>query len=77
LAQVNITINQQVYSIDKLCWQNILIERELHVWGKQAEYMVDHAIVGDSVMVEGKLSYLTSANKAQFIDAKTLHWFKS
>jgi len=77
LAQVNITINQQVYSIDKHCWQNILIERELHVWGKQAEYMVDHAVFGDSVMVEGKLSYLTSANKAQFIDAKILHWFKS
>ncbi|WP_114324940.1 single-stranded DNA-binding protein [Candidatus Colwellia aromaticivorans] len=77
LAQVNITINQRVYSIDKQCWQNILIEREMHVWGKQAEYMVDHALVGDSVMVEGKLSYLTSANKVQFIDAKTLHWLKS
>ncbi|MFT6249177.1 MAG: hypothetical protein ACJAZQ_002451, partial [Cognaticolwellia sp.] len=59
------------------CWQTILIERELHVWGKQAEYIVEHAVVGDSVMVEGKLSYLTSADKAQFIDAKALHWFKS
>ena len=77
LTQVNITINQRVYSIDKQCWQNILIEREIHVWGKQAEYMHDHALVGDSVMVEGKLSYLTSANKTQFIDVKTLHWFKS
>ncbi|MDX2367691.1 MAG: single-stranded DNA-binding protein, partial [Colwellia sp.] len=36
LAQVNITINQRIYSIDKQCWQNILIEREIHVWGKQA-----------------------------------------
>lgn len=77
LAQVNITINQRVYSIDKQCWQNILIERELHVWGKQAQYLGEHALVGDSVMVEGKLSYLTSADKAQFIEAKTLHWFKS
>jgi single-strand DNA-binding protein len=77
LAQVNITINQRIYSIDKQCWQTILIERELHVWGKQAEYIVEHAVVGDSVMVEGKLSYLTSADKAQFIDAKALHWFKS
>lgn len=77
LAQVNITINQRVYSIDKQCWQNILIERELHVWGKQAQYLGDHALVGDSVMVEGKLSYLTSADKAQFIDAKTLHLLKS
>jgi single-strand DNA-binding protein len=77
LAQVNITINQRIYSIDKQCWQNILIERELHVWGKQAQYIVEHAVVGDSVMVEGKLNYLTSADKAQFIDAKALHWFKS
>ncbi|MFT7008064.1 MAG: single-strand DNA-binding protein [Colwellia sp.] len=77
LAQVNITINQRIYSIDKQCWQNILIERELHVWGKQAQYLVDHAVVGDSVMVEGKLNYLTSADKTQFIDAKALHWFKS
>ncbi|HCH69269.1 MAG TPA: single-stranded DNA-binding protein [Colwellia sp.] len=77
LAQVNITINQQIYSIVKQCWQNILIERELHVWGKQAQYLVEHALVGDSVMVEGKLSYLSSANKTQFIDAKILHCFKS
>jgi single-stranded DNA-binding protein len=75
LAQVNITINQQVYSIDKQCWQNIVVERELHVWGKQAEHMVDQISVGDSVMVEGKLSYLTSANKAQIIDVKTLYQF--
>ena len=77
LAQVNITINQRIYSINKQCWQNISIERELHVWGKQAEYIVDHALIGDNVMVEGKLSYLTSGNKAQFIDGKTLHWFKN
>jgi single-stranded DNA-binding protein len=76
LAHVNIVINQQVYSSDKQCWQNIVIERELHVWGKQAEHMVNNMCVGDSVMVEGKLSYLNSGNKAQLIDARTLHWFK-
>jgi len=77
LAHVNINIEQRVYSIAKQCWQSIIIERELHVWGKQAEYMVENALIGDSVMVEGKLSYLTSANKTQFIDAKILHCFKS
>jgi len=77
LAQVQVTINQRIYSIDKQCWQNILIDRELHVWGKQAEYTVEHASIGDGVMIEGKLSYLASGNKTQFIDAKTLHWFKS
>ena len=76
LAHVNIVINQQVYSSDKQCWQNIVIERELHVWGKQAVHMVNNMCEGDSVMVEGKLSYLNSGNKAQLIDARTLHWFK-
>lgn len=76
LVQVVITIKQKIYSIDKQCWQTISIERELHVWGKQAEHMVEHVLIGDSVIVEGKLSYLTSANKSQYIDVKTLHWLK-
>lgn len=77
MAKVNVTISQRIYSTEKQCWQNISIERELHAWGKQAEYMTEHAVVGDNIMVEGKLSYLTSADKTQFIDAKTLHYFKS
>jgi len=73
LAQVNITINQQDYSIDKQCWQNHSVERELHVWGKQAQYLVENAVIGDNVMIEGKLSYLATADKRQFIEAKTVH----
>ena len=76
LAQLNAMINQRIYSVEKQSWQHIVIERELHVWGKQAEYIVDNAQVGDSIMIEGKLSYLSSVNKNQFIDAKTLHLFK-
>jgi single-stranded DNA-binding protein len=73
LVQVNITINQQDYSVDKQCWQNHKVERELHVWGKQAQYLVENAQVGDNVMVEGKLSYLATAQKEQFIEAKIIH----
>ena len=73
LAQVNITINHQYYSEDKQCWQNHIVERELHVWGKQALHLVENAQVGDNLMVEGKLSYLATADKRQFIDAKTIH----
>ena len=73
LAQVNISINQQDYSLVKQCWQNHKIERELHVWGKQAHYLVENAKEGDNVMVEGKLSYLATAEKKQFIEAKTIH----
>jgi len=73
LAQAKITINHQVYSVDKQCWQNHVVERELHVWGKQAQHLVENTKVGDSVMVEGKLSYFATADKTQFIEAKTVH----
>ena len=72
MAQVNITINQHVYAIDKQKWQNILIERELHVWGKQAQGLVEKAMLGDNIVVEGKLSYLATAAKTQFIEGKTI-----
>lgn len=77
LAQVHIQINQQVYAIEKQSWQSVIVERELHVWGKQAQYLVENAEQNDNVMVEGKLSYLTTAEKTQFIEGKTIHLFKS
>jgi len=73
LAQASITINQQDYCVNKRCWQSHMVERELHVWGKQAQYLVENAQAGDNVMVEGKLSYLATADKMQFIEAKTVH----
>lgn len=73
LAQVNIIINHQYYSVDKQCWQNHSVERELHVWGKQAHYLIENAQVDDNVMIEGKLSYLATADKTQFIEAKAVH----
>ncbi|MDO6486372.1 single-stranded DNA-binding protein [Colwellia sp. 6_MG-2023] len=73
LAQVTIIINQQDYSVDKQCWLSHQVAIELQVWGKQAQYLVDNAKVNDSVMVEGKLSYLATADKKQFIEAKTVH----
>jgi len=75
LAQVNITINQQDYSVEKQSWQHHMVERELHIWGKQAQYLVENAQLGDNVMIEGKLSYLATADKRQFIEAKTVHLF--
>lgn len=73
MAQVNITINQQVYAIDKQSWQTISLERELHVWGKQAQNLAEKAIIGDNIVVEGKLSYLATADKTQFIEGKVIH----
>ncbi len=77
MAQVNITINQHIYAIEKQSWQTILLERELHVWGKQAQSLVEKAIIGDNIVVEGKLSYLATAAKTQFIEGKTIHLLKN
>jgi len=77
LTQVQIKISQQVYSIDKQSWQSVPVERALHVWGKQAQYLVENAQQNDNVMVEGKLSYLATSDKTQFIEAKTIHLFKN
>jgi single-stranded DNA-binding protein len=73
LAQVSLHINHQNYSIEKQCWQNHSVERELHVWGKHAQYLVENAKLDDNVMIEGKLSYLATADKRQFIEAKMVH----
>jgi len=75
LTQVQIKISQQVYSIDKQSWQSVSVERSLHVWGKQAQYLVENAKQNDNVMIEGKLSYLATADKTQVIEAKTIHLF--
>lgn len=73
LAQVNVTISHQDYSIEKNCWHSHTVERELHVWGKQAKFLVENGKLNDNVMIEGKLSYLATADKMQFIEAKSVH----
>ncbi|MCW8832074.1 MAG: single-stranded DNA-binding protein [Colwellia sp.] len=77
MAQVNITISQHVYDIDKQNWQTILLARELHVWGKQAQNLVEKAKVDDNIIIEGKLSYLATAAKTQFIEGKVVHIMKN
>lgn len=77
LAQTTITIEQQVYLIAKQSWQSFTLTRELHVWGKQAQVLMEKAEVGDSVVIEGRLSYATGAAKTQYIEAKTLHLLKN
>jgi len=71
MLQLNISIAQQVYDVDKQQWQLIPLERELHLWGTQAQTLADKAKLGDSIVIEGKLSYLSSGNKMQFIEGKT------
>jgi single-stranded DNA-binding protein len=76
LTQATVSINQHVYNNDKQSWQNLTVEREIHIWGKQAQYLAEKAVIGDELMIEGKLNYASNANKSQFIEVIKLHLFK-
>jgi single-stranded DNA-binding protein len=70
LLELSLTINHLVYSPITQKTQNINIDRKIHVWGKQAQYISEHASQGDQVIVDGKLSYLNNNKKSQFIDTQ-------
>ncbi|WP_019029705.1 single-stranded DNA-binding protein [Colwellia piezophila] len=76
ITQANVVINQHVYNTDKQAWQTISVERTIQVWGKQAQYLAESGNIGDDLMLEGKLSYTSGANKDQFIEVKRVHLFK-
>ena len=75
-AQANILLKQLVYHIEKQSWNTIPVERTIHLWGKQAQYLADNGRINDEVIIEGKLSYATDNTKVQFIDTKKLYLFK-
>jgi single-stranded DNA-binding protein len=77
ITQANIMINQHIYNTDKQAWHTITVERAIHVWGKQAQSLAENGEVGDELMLEGKLSYISGANKDQFIEVKNVHLFKA
>lgn len=77
LLVTSISMQHQVYSHVSNSWQNHSSERALHIWGKQAQYLVEHAGEGDQLIVEGRLSYANEANKHQFIDSKHVQLIKA
>ena len=76
-AKADIIMKQRIYNVEKRSWQIITVERAIHVWGKQAQYLVENSAVNDELIIEGKLSYASDSAKSQFIDAIKLHLFKS
>lgn len=76
LAHTNISITLKIYSNIKQTSQFLTIKRAVHVWGKQAKYLNEHAQIGDNLLIEGKLNYLNDAEKAQFIEAKMVQLIK-
>jgi len=71
-AEAIMSIVQQVSYYNKPQKHTLIIERPVHIWGKQAQYLAEKAQQGDEVIIEGKLSYINNGRKSQFIDAKQI-----
>jgi single-stranded DNA-binding protein len=76
LAQVQITICHQAYSITQQKMQKKNIITTLQIWGKQAILLNQKAQLGDNIVIDGKLNYSTSAEKSQFIEGKHIQLLK-
>ena len=74
-AQVNITIKYQEFSPIKQSKQSYNVARSLHCWGKQALELKEQAIMGNAIVIEGKLSYSNNREKSQYIEGKKVHFF--
>ncbi len=70
LADILMTINHTVYSSITQQNHQHQITRSLHVWGKQAQYLAEHAKAGDQLIIDGKLNYLHNQQKSQLVDAQ-------
>lgn len=48
-----------------------ILQRPIHLWGKQATYLAEKMKVDDDIILEGQLSYLNNSTKSQYIDVKS------
>lgn len=75
-CQADIVITHPIFNADKQTSHMIKIERAIHIWGKQAQYLAEQGVINDELVIEGKLSYTSNTQKSQFIEVKKLHLFK-
>ncbi|ASP47543.1 single-stranded DNA-binding protein [Cognaticolwellia beringensis] len=70
LTEVILESQQHIFSTITQKLHVVIIQRPVHIWGKQALYLAEHGKRNDQIIVDGKLSYLNNKNKNQFIDAQ-------
>ncbi|WP_281560844.1 single-stranded DNA-binding protein [Thalassomonas sp. RHCl1] len=76
LAHADISIFFETASTTGKKPKQLTVTRPLHIWGKQALYLSEHAAPGDTLLIEGKLNYLNDLDKSQFIDGKHIQLIK-
>nr|WP_286234324.1 single-stranded DNA-binding protein [Thalassotalea sediminis] len=72
LAECTIRSHLSAFSPNHQTVRHLTIERTIHVWGKQAEYLVESATVDDEIIIDGNLSYINNKDKTQLIDVQQL-----
>ncbi len=70
LAELQLAINYYNFSPITQELRSVEIIRTMHVWGKQAQHLAEHAQENDEIIVDGKLSYINNSEKSQLLDAK-------
>ena len=76
LAHADISICFEAPAANGKKPKQLIVTRPVHIWGKQASYLSEHALPGDTLLIEGKLNYLNDFDKSQFIDAKQVQLIK-
>jgi len=71
-AAATVCFTQQTISVHNQQKHTFTLERPVHIWGKQAQYLAEKASLGDKLIIEGKLSYLNNSEKSQLLDAKQI-----
>ena len=70
LAEFTISINEPGFIESDHHFNGQKIERLVHLWGRSAEYFYNKAVVGEQLLIEGSLTYVSNNKTKQFIDAK-------
>lgn len=70
LSEIVLSIEHYVYSPITQQSHHHTVLRPIHVWGKQAQYLQENAVVGDQLIIDGRLSYVNNAKKSQMIEAQ-------
>ncbi|MFD1620217.1 single-stranded DNA-binding protein [Thalassotalea marina] len=72
LAEFVLNSQFEAYSPIYQQTRKLSLERTVHVWGKQAQYIAEHAAADKDVVIDGSLSYLNNNSNIQLIDAQQL-----
>lgn len=72
LAEFDLSSQFEAYSPIYQQSRKVSIERKVHVWGKQAQFVAEHASNDKDIVIDGSLSYLNNNSKIQVIDAQQL-----